>query len=142
MLSLPSFVRAALDRVGEPAAIMIGAHESDSCLSAFDQGFVPALFAEAERRRLLDESAGLPRELHHGRARRTFGLLEEAPFDRSGRVRLAGWMRRRAGIAGKALLVGTGPTFEIWDPDLALRSGDPALGELAGWHLADTIDTE
>ena len=46
-------------------------------------------------------------------------------------------MRRRGKIEDLALFVGTGGTFEIWNPHLALESGDADLRELAAFRLEE-----
>lgn len=131
-LVLPGFVRAGLARRFDSDRILIGVHEEDSCLLAYDRGFAEALAADAERRRLAEEASD-PRA-HHARARRMFGLVAEAAIDARFRVALPPMMRRRAGIEGEALLVGTGGAFEIWSPEAALASDDPVLADLVAFH--------
>jgi MraZ protein len=132
-LILPAFVRVILARRGDRAAILVGAHESDPCLVAYDKDFVDSVAEDMRRRRLLDEA--LAPGAHHPRARRVFGFLEEAGLDRSGAIRLSPMMRRRARIDDLALVLGTGDVFEIWSPSVALDSGDPGLADLAAFHL-------
>lgn len=52
----------------------------------------------------------------------------ELPFDENGRVQLPQNFLAHAGIDGRALFVGIGPTFQIWHPE---RRAD---------HLAKTDD--
>jgi DNA-binding transcriptional regulator/RsmH inhibitor MraZ len=132
-LTLPSFVRSTLDLRSGARTILVGAHESDSCLLAYDRTFSAALARDCNRRRIAEEAADPA--LHHARTRRIFGLVEEAGIDARGRVELPAMMRRRARIDDLALVVGTGGAFEIWSPQAALDSGDPALRELAAFHL-------
>ena len=129
---LPYFVRRVLDNGG--GRMMVGAHESDLCLTAYEPGYVPVLQADIERRRLRDEALGAPAEMHHARARRAFGFLEDAEL-RDGRVLLPAMMRSKGRIAELALFVGTGGSFEIWNPHLARQTGDEALRELAEYRL-------
>jgi hypothetical protein len=51
-------------------------------------------------------------------------------------------VRRMGRIEGLALFVGTGGAFEIWNPELAAASGDPALAELARWRLGHDHDIQ
>jgi hypothetical protein len=44
-------------------------------------------------------------------------------------------VRRRARLHDKALIVGTGGSFEIWNPDVARASGDGELEQLAAFAL-------
>jgi transcriptional regulator MraZ len=132
---LPRFVREVARLRSDGGTLVIGVHESDNCLSGYDPAFRRLLFADSERRRLSDES-------QHGRLRRVFGLTEEARIDGSGRVALPPMLRRLAGIGDRALFVGTGGAFEIWDPDAALASGDAALAELGRWRIAESAPTD
>ena len=135
-LSVPAFIRGVIERRSDAKAIVIGAHEVDACLTAYDRGYARNLYAENERRRLAEEGAGSD-EAHFARARRTFGLTEEVPYDSSGRIILPTMMRRKGQIEDLALFVGAGGTFEIWNPRLALESGDADLRELAAYRLEE-----
>ena len=80
----------------------------------------PAIsISENERRRLAEESADP--KAHFARARRTFGITEEVPYDSSGRIILPPMMRRKGQIEDLALFVGVGGTFEIWNPQAGAR---------------------
>jgi MraZ protein len=46
-------------------------------------------------------------------------------------------MRRKGQIEDYALFVGTGGTFEIWNPRLALKSKDQDLRDLAAFRLEE-----
>ena len=134
-LSVPAFIRSVIERRSDAKAIIIGAHEVDACLTAYDRNFARILYVENERRRLAEEG-GDPKA-HFARARRTFGITEEVPYDSSGRIILTPMMRRKGRIEELALFVGTGGTFEIWNPQLALESGDEELRELAAYRLEE-----
>lgn len=135
---LPSFVRRSIEQRGGGRNVLFGAHETDRCATGFDAGTVARRQADLERRRLRDEEQGNDPADHHARARRSFGLLEEASYDTAGRIVLPPMMRRRAGIGDVALFVGTGTDFEIWNPQFARESGCDELRELAEYRLADT----
>jgi MraZ protein len=136
-LSVPAFIRGVIERRSDARAVVIGMHEVSPCLSAYDRGYARFLFAENERRRLSEEAAGGDAAAHHARARRTFGLTEEVPYDTSGRIILPPMMRRKGRIEDLALFVGVGGTFEIWNPHLALESGDEDLRDLAAYRLEE-----
>jgi MraZ protein len=131
-LNLPCFVRDTLDRRRAADRLMIGGHEADPCLIAYDRAFAAFIHADVERRRLAEELVA-PR-LHHARARRAFGFVEAAEVS-GGAVVLPPLMRRRAGIEAQALIIGAGGTFEIWDAQAAIARGDAVLRELAAFHL-------
>lgn len=136
-LSVPAFIRGVIERRSEARAVVIGAHEVDPCLNAYDRGYARILHAENERRRLNEEASGAEPTAHYARARRTFGLTEEVPYDSSGRIILPPMMRRKGRIEDLALFVGVGGTFEIWNPQLALESGDEDLRALAAYRLEE-----
>jgi MraZ protein len=132
-LVLPRFVRTTLARRSDGRAMLVGAHECDPCLIAYDRAFARILHADSERRRIAEEgSAPLA---SHSRLRRIFGFAEEVGLDEGGRVVLPPMMRRRARIDSFVLLVGTGGAFEIWSPQAGLEHEDPELRDLAAFHL-------
>ena len=132
-LVLPAFARATLERRGDGRTLLVGAHERANCLVAYDRSVVPLVHAELERRRL----AADPRDpsTHDMRARRAFGFVEEVPFESNGALLMPPMMRRRVRIGARALLVGTGAAFEIWDAEAARGGDDPDLSDLADYHL-------
>ena len=136
-LSVPAFIRGVIERRSDAKAVVIGMHEVSPCLNAYDRGYARILYAENERRRLIEESAGGDVASHHARARRTFGLTEDVPYDTSGRIILPPMMRRKGQIEDLALFVGVGGTFEIWNPRLALQSDDEDLRDLAAYRLEE-----
>jgi MraZ protein len=131
-LAVPSFIAETLDRRAAAGTVMIGGHEADPCLIAYDRAFALIIQADVERRRIAEELIA-PR-LHHARARRAFGFVEPVQIQ-TGTLLLPQLMRRRAGIEQHALIVGTGGTFEIWDAQAAIARGDGDLRELAAHHL-------
>lgn len=135
---LPEFVRRAIDPDGaQPGRLVLGVHDNDPCVTGHPPRLWPRIHAEIERRRLRDETLGASPAEHHRRARRAFGLSEEAGCDRRGRVRLPPLVRRRGRIGSLALFVGTGAGFEIWDPQVARETGGEALRELAEYRLGE-----
>jgi MraZ protein len=131
-VSLPPFVRNTLERRADSPAVVIGLHETEPCLRAYDSGYVRILHADHERCRSAETA-----EAHHVRARRTFGFTEEASYGPDGKITLPPLMRRKGKIEDLALFVGTGGTFEIWNPQLALEAGDVSLRELTIWRLEE-----
>lgn len=136
-LSVPAFVRGVVERRSDAKAIVIGTHESAPCLNAYDRGYARILYAENERRRLVEEASAVDPAAHHSRARRTFGMTEDVPYDTSGRIIMPAMMRRKGQIEELALFVGIGGTFEIWNPKLALESDDADLREIAAFRLEE-----
>lgn len=134
-LSVPAGVRSVIERRSEAKVIVLGMHEVDPCLVAYDRNYGRFLHRENERVRLAEEAAN-PRA-RFARDRRTFGIVEEVPYDPSGRIILPRMMRSKGAIEDLALFVGAGAVVEIWNPRLALQSGDEGLRELAAYHLEE-----
>ena len=132
-LVLPAFVRATLARRTDARILLVGCHEVDACLVAYDPAFAAALMADSERRRIAEEGGAI--QAHHARARRIFGFVADVAFDDSGACLLPPMMLRRARIAERALVIGTGGAFEVWNPEVARDGDDPDLAELAAFHL-------
>lgn len=136
-LSVPAFIRSVVERRSDAKAIIVGTQEASPCLNAYDRSYAHYLFQENERRRLAEEASGGEVAAAEARARRTFGLTEEALYDPSGRIVLPPMLRRKGNIEDMALFVGVGGTFEIWNPRLALDSGDADLAEIAAFRLEE-----
>ena len=133
-LTLPPFILSTLARRRSETELLLGWHETDPCLVGQDSGLQVRLFMDLERRRRREERLGDPIFAHHRRARITFGSLVSERIDAKGRVCLPENLRRRAGLDGPILIVGTGPRFEIWSLDEARCGRDRSLRELAAWH--------
>ncbi|MEO7178897.1 MAG: hypothetical protein ABIW83_08635 [Allosphingosinicella sp.] len=133
---LPPFILREMARYGDAGRVLVGVHESDPCLTGYGSALWPRLEAELERRRLRDETLGRAPDEHHARARRTFGLVEEARYDEAGRLTLPPLARRRGGLGARILFIGAGSHFEIWDPSRAMAEGDEELRYVAEYRLA------
>jgi len=136
-LSVPAFVRSVIERSSDARALVVGAHEVSPCLTGYGRNYARNLFADLERRRLLQEDRDGAIEDHYARARRLFGMTEDVPWDTSGRIVLPPMMRRKGRIEDMALFVGVGGIVEIWNPRVALAEGDADLKEIAAWRLEE-----
>ena len=134
-LSVPSSFRAMVERRSGDKIIVIGKHEVDPCLVAYDVNYKKSVLADVNRLKLRDEEQGVDRRAHHSRNRRAFALTESCAWDSSGRIVLPTMMRRIAKIEDLVLFVAAGETFELWNPHVALESGDADLAELAAIQL-------
>lgn len=134
-LTLPAFVLQTLRRRSDSDALLLRAHETDPCLTGHDAAYGSAVAEELHRLKLIDEQKGVPAAAHHARARRLFAFGEETRCNGKGRIELPPLMRRRALIGERALVIGTGGTFEIWDPGIARDERGFGLGDLAQWWL-------
>jgi MraZ protein len=136
-LSVPAFIRAMIERRSPEKVIVLGKHEAESCLIGYDANYKRTVLADVNRRKLRDEEHNIDLRAHHARNRRAFGLTESCAWDSSGRIILPPMMRRVGGIEELVLFVGAGETFELWNPQRALESGDPDLAELAAYRLEE-----
>lgn len=132
-MNLPPFVRATLSLRASARRIFLGLHETDQCLVGFDPGELTELRSECRRRHIAEESL-LP-DQHNVRLRRIFGSMDDLWVRASGRFEIPLGLRRRARIGDAVLVVGTGATFELWSPQVALEAGDAETRELAAFHL-------
>lgn len=135
--TLPPFVLRVLERRRAGPLVLFGIHETDPCISGYDEHYLLTVQEETERRRLRDEAAGLSGDLHRTRVRRLFGAVARSGVTETGRIALPPMMRRRSGIGRSAFFVGTGGSFEIWDPEVA-RQTDTMLGEMADFAVLET----
>jgi MraZ protein len=139
---LPGFVLRVLEGRRAGPVLLFGRHEADPCISGYDEGHQTVLQAEIERRRLRDEAQGLDPGAHHSRARRAFGTVERVAYDANGRVTLPPMTRRRGRIGERALFIGAGGNFEVWNPELAREAADGEVRELAEFALSQPPGNE
>lgn len=130
---LPSFVRGPLALRSDGAAMLLGSHEVDTCLTGCDPTQAVVIEEECRRRRMAEE--GSKAGASHARARRIFGLLHSVPIDSGGRFVLPDLLRRRARIRDMILVVGTGDAFEVWNVNVARYSHDAGMRTLATLSL-------
>ena len=119
-VSVPAFLRAVIEKRGDARTIVLAKHDSFPALSAYDPAFAAMRHAKLER--LLEKEETSPdAELEYQRRNMmAFAATEETPYDTSGRIVLPPMMRRKGGIEDLALFLGTGETFQIWNPKLFL----------------------
>lgn len=132
-LTLPPFVRSTLSLKVGARRIFIGLHETDTCLVGIDREELTELSSDCRRRRIAEEA--LIASHNSMRLRRIFGSMDEVWVRASGRVDIPPALRSRAQIGDAALVIGTGASFELWSPHVALEAGDPETRELAAFHL-------
>ncbi|RYD56568.1 MAG: division/cell wall cluster transcriptional repressor MraZ [Sphingomonadales bacterium] len=136
-VAIPADLRAAAERNSEARQIVISSHPFDPCLSAHDSGWSREKFERIDDPELVP---GDPSQRGNARAkRRAFGLVEKAPFDESGRFVIPPFFKKKAGIEKWALFYGSGETFEIWSPEVLMKTADidPELREVCE-YLCDT----
>jgi MraZ protein len=119
-VAIPADLRAAVERNSDARAIVVGRHPFDPCLSVHDLSWSQEKFSRIDKP---DESPFDGGGDGGARAkRRAFGAVERAPFDASGRFVLPPFFRAKAQIGKWAFFNGAGETFDIWAPEVLMRS--------------------
>ena len=124
-VSIPSFLRSVIERRGDTKTIVLAKHQNCPCLSAYDPAYAALKHSKLER--LLEkEETGPDAQLEYEqRNLMAFAATEEVPYDSSGRIVFPPMMRRNGQIGELALFLGTGETFQVWNPQLLLD--DPRI---------------
>jgi MraZ protein len=131
-VTIPEFLAEALPE--DTAELLVSRHAADGCLVGYGREHLDELRARIEAWRLADEARGADVCNHYNRIRRTFGVVEKMP--RAGAtMRIPAAMRHLGRIGTLALFVGTGDSFEIWNPDLAVECADEQFRDLAAYRL-------
>jgi MraZ protein len=126
-VSIPSFLRSVIERRGDAKTIVLAKHENFACLSAYDPAYASLKHAKLERLLEKEETSPDAQLEYQQRNLMAFAATEEVPYDSSGRIVFPTMMRRKGQIGDTALFLGTGETFQIWNPQLLLD--DPRIPE-------------
>jgi MraZ protein len=131
-LVLPARMLAAMIDREPSGAVVIGRHPIDPCLRLHDTAYLQRLDQILRAR----EDDGDPFDSSIWNRRRILACAEPGQLSKQGAITLPSALRAEANINGTALLVCTGDTIEIWNPDIARESGEPFLGSLADRFLS------
>ena len=123
-VSVPAFLRTVIERRGDARTIVLAKHSHFACLDAYDPAYAALKHAKLERLLEKQEENADAQLLYQQRNLMAFAASEEVPYDSSGRVLLPPMMRRKGGIADFALFLGTGETFQIWNPQTLLEDAN------------------
>jgi transcriptional regulator MraZ len=138
-VSVPAFLRSVIERRGDAKTIVLAKHEQFACLSAYDPAYAALKHSKLER--LFEKEEGNPAAAldYQQRNLMAFAATEEVPYDSSGRVVLPPMMRRKGQIEDLALYLGTGETFQIWNPRLFLKDKNipEDLKDIARYRLEE-----
>ena len=119
-VSVPAFLRTVIERRGDSRTIVLAKHEHFPCLSAYDPAYAALKHQKLERLLEKQETDPAAQLEYQQRNLMAFAISEEVPYDSTGRVLLPPMMRRKGGIGELALFLGTGETFQIWNPQTLL----------------------
>jgi MraZ protein len=119
-VSIPAFLRSVIERRGDARTIILAKHESFPCLSAYDPAYAALKHSKLERLLEKEETNPQAQLEYQQRNLMAFAATEEVPYDSSGRIVLPPMMRRKGEIGDLALFLGTGETFQVWNPQRLL----------------------
>jgi MraZ protein len=119
-VSIPSFLRSVIERRGDAKTIVLAKHANFPALSAYDPAYAALMHAKLERLLEKEETSPDAQLEYQQRNLMAFAATEEVPYDSSGRIVFPPMMRRKGQIGELALFLGTGETFQIWNPQLLL----------------------
>lgn len=119
-VSVPAFLRSVIERRGDARTIVLAKNAIFPCLDAYDPAYAALKHSKMERRAEKNETA-IGSDLDYMQANlMAFAATEEVPYDKSGRIVLPPMMRMKGKIEELALFLGTGETFQVWNPELFL----------------------
>jgi MraZ protein len=131
-LSVPAFIRQKIERRSDEKVLVLGPHAQFQCLVGYDSNHSAVMQDRADKR--LGDNPDPLAELDLQAS--MFADTLDVTYDPSGRIMMPPRFKRRAGIEDLALFVGLGGEFQIWNPQVALKSESAALRKLA----ADLIE--
>jgi MraZ protein len=120
-VSVPAFLRSVIERRGDARTIVLAKHSQFACLDAYDPAYAALKHLKLERLLEKQEENADAQLIYQQRNLMAFAATEEVPYDSSGRVLLPPMMRRKGGVEDLALFLGTGETFQIWNPQTLLN---------------------
>lgn len=141
-VAIPSALRATLSANAPKAngkdggTIIIGAHQKNRCLIAYDPGYVDMLAEKLDR--LEAANPGDDGDVDYNR-KRAGASGEAVPFDGSGRFIMPAFRRFYARITDHAFFYGVLDYIEIWDPKTLIATpGIPDIvKETAQFYMAE-----
>lgn len=119
-VSIPAFLRSVIERRGPSRTVVLAKHETFPCLSAYDPAYAALKHQKLERLAEKEETGADAALGYERRNLMAFAASEEVPYDSSGRILMPPMMRMKGKIGDLALFLGTGETFQIWNPELLL----------------------
>ena len=116
--------------------IVIGAHQRNRCLVAYDPNYIDVLAEKLDRREA--ENTSDDGEFDYN-IKRKAASGEAVPFDGSGRFIMPRFPRFHAGIKEHALFYGVLDYIEIWDPRTLIETPDAPdiMKSMARFYMAE-----
>ncbi len=109
-ISVPADFRTVLSQESYPGIVLIPVR-GELALDGFGNGRLESLAEALDDPEIYDDEDELEQ------AQQLFAEARRLPFDGDGRIVLPEEVRAHAGITDKAIYVGRGSTFRLWNPD-------------------------
>ena len=137
-VAIPASLRSTIEKNGEGRIVTITREAGAPFLSGNDNKAGHLLRQQITSDESAERVGGGSFDRRNA-LRRSFGPVEEVPFDASGRFILPKFMRDKAQLTDTAFFFGLGDMFEIWNPHvlLATPSVDELMREVCEWLLSD-----
>lgn len=135
-VAIPAALRAAIENNSGERLLMIGDHDTQPCMIAYDRGWSRLLYDRVEREH--ERAAAAGQEVDRSDvALHNFANVDEVPFDDSGRFILPPYVREKAGLDDLAFFAGNADTFHIWHPQTLLDTKSVRQGtrDRCAWLL-------
>ena len=127
-LAIPAKLRGALEHnAGADRTLILSPSRSAPCLMGYDTIYAEQM-PEILAQEMAEAEPDAPKMSRDNRNRLAFGLVDEAPFDQSGRMVIPPMLRKLAKLEDLAFFHGSGAIIEIWNPHVLIATPDvPAM---------------
>ena len=137
-VAIPARFRDVIVRNADAAdasTIIVTRHPDLPCLRAYDASWSYLNHDRIDDREVVAED-GAP----YRQQKRAFGAVDPATFDSAGRFFLHGMLKKKAGITDLAFFYGAARTFEIWSPEMLLKTDGADEADAREWceYLLET----
>lgn len=137
-VAIPAKLRATLEvNSNNERVIALSRSRTSPCLTGYDLPFadmLPEMLAQE-----MAEQEGGAKLSRENLNRMAFGVVEDVPYDASGRLVIPPFMRKLGQLEDLAFFHGSGHIIEIWNPHVLLKTDDvpPMLVELVQFLLEE-----
>ncbi|RJF90521.1 division/cell wall cluster transcriptional repressor MraZ [Sphingomonas cavernae] len=137
-VAIPAKLRATLEvNSNNERVIALSRSRTSPCLTGYDLPFadmLPDVLAQE-----MTEQEGGAKLSRENLNRMAFGVVEDVPYDASGRLVIPPFMRKLGQLEDLAFFHGSGHIIEIWNPHVLLKADDvpPMLVELVQFLLEE-----
>lgn len=138
-VAIPAKLRATLEiNSGNERVIALSRSRTSPCLTGYDLPYSD-LLPEVLAREMAEREPDAPKMSRENLNRMAFGVVEDVPYDASGRLVIPPFMRKLGQLEDLAFFHGSGDIIEIWNPQVLLNTPDapPMLLDLVTFLLEE-----